>query len=109
MTSAVHEKGGYILCQLWHGGRATPASWRDGTAAPSSSNIPISGNALDGSPYGDVPPYAMSIDEIHEMAADFGKAAIRAIEADFDGVEIHGMSILVKSDDANRSLTPHRC
>jgi len=53
---------------------------------------------MDGTAYGDNPPRPMTIDEIHATTKEFGAAAKRAIEAGFDGVEIHG-----KNRSAHRS------
>ncbi|KAL4915021.1 hypothetical protein BDW62DRAFT_219678 [Aspergillus aurantiobrunneus] len=89
VTDAVHAKGAVILCQLWHVGRATTPGWL-GRQTLSSSDIPISGNALDGTAYADAPPRAMTIDEIQDTVAEYAAAARRAVEAGFDGVEIHG-------------------
>lgn len=55
------------------------------------SDIPISGKAMDGTEYADNPPKAMTVEEIKETVAEFAAAAKRALEAGFDGVEIHGM------------------
>ncbi|KAJ5973913.1 hypothetical protein N7481_011123 [Penicillium waksmanii] len=90
VTDAVHAKGAYIYCQLWHVGRATVPSFIDGKQAVSSSDIPISGNGLDGTEYAALPPRPISVDEIQELVKEYAAAAKRAIEAGFDGVEVHG-------------------
>ena len=91
ITDAVHSKGGFIFSQLWHTGRASPPSFRNGAQPTSSSDIPISGNALDGTSYSDNPPRPLTVDEIHEYTKEWAAAAKRAVEdAGFDGVEIHG-------------------
>ncbi|CAI7639494.1 unnamed protein product [Penicillium pancosmium] len=90
VTDAVHAKGAYIYCQLWHVGRATVPSFIDGKQAVSSSDIPISGNGLDGTEYAALPPRPITIDEIQELIKEYAAAAKRAIEAGFDGVEVHG-------------------
>lgn len=90
VTDAVHAKGGYIFNQLWHTGRASPPSFRNGQQAFSSSETPISGKALDGTEYGDNPPKSASIHDIKGVTESFAQAAKNAIEAGFDGVEIHG-------------------
>ncbi|KAL2007221.1 hypothetical protein VTN00DRAFT_8659 [Thermoascus crustaceus] len=90
VTDAIHVKGAFIFCQLWHVGRASCPSFLDGRKALSASNIPISGKALDGSEYADNPPKAMTVEEIKETVDEFAAAAKRAVEAGFDGVEIHG-------------------
>ncbi len=90
MTDAVHSKGAFIYCQLWHVGRATVPSLLGGKDAVSSTTVPIKGKALDGTEYSATPPRMMSIEEIKAEAQEYAAAAKRAIEADFDGVEIHG-------------------
>ncbi|KAJ5583935.1 hypothetical protein N7450_006599 [Penicillium hetheringtonii] len=90
VTDAVHAKGAYIYCQLWHVGRATVPSFIDGKQALSSSDIPISGNGLDGTEYAAFPPRPMSIDEIQDTVKEYAAAAKRARAAGFDGVEVHG-------------------
>ncbi|KAL4959703.1 alkene reductase [Aspergillus stella-maris] len=90
VTDAVHAKGGLILCQLWHVGRATTPGMLGGKQPVSSSDIPISGNAPDGTVFADAPPRPMTVDDIKETVAEYAAASKRAIEAGFDGVEIHG-------------------
>lgn len=94
VTDAVHSKGGFIYCQMWHTGRASPKGLLDGKQPLSSNNIPISGKALDGTEYSDAPPRAMTIDGIKSVTSDFATAAKNAMKAGFDGVEIHGNSTL---------------
>lgn len=90
MTDAVHAKGGYIYCQLWHVGRATVSSFLEGKQVLGASDIPISGNALDGTEYAASPPRPMTVEEIQQTVHEYVSAAKRAREAGFDGVEIHG-------------------
>jgi 2,4-dienoyl-CoA reductase-like NADH-dependent reductase (Old Yellow Enzyme family) len=89
VTDAVHAKGGFIYCQIWHVGRATVPSFLDGNSTVSSSDIPLKGNGLDGSEFAAAPPRPMTVEEIHAVTNDFAEAAKRCIEAGFDGVEIH--------------------
>lgn len=89
----MHAKGGYIYCQLWHVGRATVSSFIEGKDVLGASEIPISGNALDGSEYAGSPPRAMTVEEIQDTVKDYVAAAKRAREAGFDGVEVHGKSL----------------
>ncbi|KAK7414569.1 hypothetical protein QQX98_006597 [Neonectria punicea] len=91
VTDAVHAKGGFIFVQLWHTGRASSAGLRGGDAPLSSGTTPMNGKYLDGTDCKDEPPRAMTVDEIHELTAEWAAAAKRAVdEAGFDGVEIHG-------------------
>jgi 2,4-dienoyl-CoA reductase-like NADH-dependent reductase (Old Yellow Enzyme family) len=97
VTDAVHAKGGFIYLQLWHVGRATVPSLLDGKDCVSSSNIPLKGKALDGSDFSATPPKALEIEEISTLVQDYADASKRALEAGFDGVEIHGYVLNCKS------------
>jgi 2,4-dienoyl-CoA reductase-like NADH-dependent reductase (Old Yellow Enzyme family) len=90
VTDAVHAKGGFIYCQLWHTGRATCPSLIEGNSSVSSSNIPITGKAIDGTEYSASPPKPMTVEQIEAEVKEYAAAAKRSIEAGFDGVEIHG-------------------
>lgn len=87
ITDAVHAKGGSIFCQLWHTGRASPPSFRNGQQPFSASDIPISGEALDGTQYGDNPPRPATEEDIKTVTASFATAAKNAVAAGFDGME----------------------
>jgi len=90
VTKEVHDNGGKIFIQLWHVGRMSHPDFHDGDLplAPSAINP----NAKSYTPNGfkdTVTPKAMSIDEIKQTVSDFKNAAKNAIDAGFDGVEIH--------------------
>ncbi|MCJ1244229.1 Chanoclavine-I aldehyde reductase fgaOx3 [Trapelia coarctata] len=84
VTAAVHERGSYIFLQLWALGRvANPENLKSqGFDVVSSSAVPYSDTAPT--------PREMSEQEIHGFIGDYAQAAKNAIEAGFDGVEIHG-------------------
>jgi NADPH2 dehydrogenase len=85
ITDAVHAKGSFIWCQLWALGRAAQADVlkeQSGDRVLSSSAIPIA--------EGRTVPEAMTEEEITGFIGDYATAARNAIEAGFDGVEIHG-------------------
>jgi NADPH2 dehydrogenase len=85
VTDGVHANSSYIYLQLWALGRAAlPDNLEKEGHFPyvSSSNIPLS----DGRPV----PRPLTIDEIKEYILLYSQAAKNAIEAGFDGVEIHG-------------------
>ncbi|RZK27528.1 MAG: alkene reductase, partial [Hymenobacter sp.] len=61
VTDAVHAKGGYIFCQLWHTGRASPPAFRSGQQPVSSSDIPMEGSWADGTVCAEHPPRALGM------------------------------------------------
>ena len=91
ITDAVHAKGGKIVIQLWHVGRVSHTSLQPGGIAPvAPSAIAAKSQTFDGK--GFVPtsePRALDIKEIPQLIDTYRKAALNAIEAGFDGVEIH--------------------
>lgn len=84
ITTAVHAKGCYIYCQLWHQGRAADPEvlQSQGLRFLSASAIPITP--------GDQAPEAMTEKDVLETIENYATAAKNAIAAGFDGVEIHG-------------------
>ncbi|KAG1460652.1 hypothetical protein G6F56_005900 [Rhizopus delemar] len=90
ITEAVHQKGGIIFLQLWHIGRAGSSIFNpNGELTVSSSDIPITGkNALAGG-IDFEKPRPLTVLEIKEWVQTYKQAALNAIEAGFDGVEIH--------------------
>ncbi|KAI6710148.1 NADH:flavin oxidoreductase/NADH oxidase [Diplocarpon mali] len=89
VTDAVHAKGGFIYCQIWHVGRASSDALLEGKQTVSSSSIPIKGPAVDGTDYASHPPRPLEISEIQDIVNDFAAAAKTCIDIGFDGVEIH--------------------
>jgi N-ethylmaleimide reductase len=93
ITDAVHAKGGRIVVQLWHTGRVSHTSFQKHRQAPvgPSAIRAKTKTFLHGKGFVDVSmPRALRIDEIPGIIADFRHASTRAIEAGFDGVELHG-------------------
>ena len=93
VTDAVHAKGGKIVVQLWHTGRVSHTSFqKDGKAPVGPSAIRANTKTfVAGQGFVDVStPRALEIAEIPGIIEDFRSASTRAIEAGFDGVEIHG-------------------
>lgn len=91
VTDAVHRNGGRIFLQLWHVGRISHPSLQPNGALPvAPSAIRPEGHAYtyDGlQPF--VAPRALELNEIPEVIAQFRDGARHALEAGFDGVEIH--------------------
>ncbi len=93
VTAAVHGAGGRIVCQLWHVGRIShPAYQPHGRAPVAPSAVDPGGECRlpDGSKAARVEPRAMTLDDIALTIRDYAHAASAAIEAGFDGVEVHG-------------------
>ncbi|XP_059633216.1 12-oxophytodienoate reductase 3 [Cornus florida] len=95
VVDAVHAKGAVIFCQLWHVGRASHQVYQPGGEPPiSSTSKPISKRwrilMPDGS-HGIYPnPRPLATYEIPQLVEQYRQAASNAIEAGFDGIEIHG-------------------
>ncbi|MCX6148126.1 MAG: alkene reductase [Candidatus Kapabacteria bacterium] len=90
VTNAVHKSDGKIFCQLWHVGRVSHPSI-NGLDPVSASAINSGGKIR--TPLGlidRVTPRELKIEEIYSTIEDYKQAAINAIDAGFDGVEIHG-------------------
>ena len=86
ITDAVHAKGSFIYLQLWALGRAAKAETLkaelgDAGKVVSASDIPITGGPT---------PVPLTEEEIHKFIGFYAQAAKNAIEAGFDGVEVHG-------------------
>ncbi|KAK3200340.1 hypothetical protein Dsin_023755 [Dipteronia sinensis] len=93
IVDAVHAKGGIFFCQIWHVGRVSNQDFQPNGQAPiSSSDKPLMPQVrTSGIPFGQFPPpRRLRTDEIPQIVNDFRVAAKNAIEAGFDGVEIHG-------------------
>lgn len=93
VTEAVHAAGGRIYAQLMHGGRhGHPLSRLGGDlpAGPSPVPLPDRVHIRDGGKADAPVPRAMTVDEIRRAVSDHVAAARNAIDAGFDGVELHG-------------------
>ena len=90
VTKAVHEKGGTIFAQLWHTGRLSHPDLHNGELphAPSALNPYAKAYTKDGF-VDTVVPKEMTIEDIKQTVLDFKNGAKNAIEAGFDGVELH--------------------
>jgi N-ethylmaleimide reductase len=91
ITAAVHAEGGRIFIQLWHVGRISHNSLLPEGAAPlAPSALRAKSKTFTAEGFVDVSePRAMSLDDIHATVADYAAATRNALEAGFDGVEIH--------------------
>jgi len=92
VTDAVHAAGGRIVAQLWHVGRISHSSLQPGGDAPLSSGT-VAANVKTRTPTGAQPasvPRVLRLDEIPGIVAAYRHAAQLALDAGFDGVEVHG-------------------
>ncbi|MFJ6185794.1 alkene reductase [Streptomyces sp. NPDC092295] len=92
VTDAVHAKGGKIFAQIMHAGRiGHPVLLPDGLVPVGVSAVAAPGQVFthDG-PKDFIAPRELTSDEVRETIADFASAARNAVEAGFDGVELHG-------------------
>ncbi len=94
VTEAVHAKGGKIFMQIFHTGRiALPDLLPDNAQPVSSSDVTAKGqNYTDAGMKDFVKPRPLTTDEIKATVKDFANGAKNAVDAGFDGVELHSAS-----------------
>jgi N-ethylmaleimide reductase len=93
VTDAVKARGGRIFAQLWFVGRVSHPDFIEG-------RIPFAPSALKANHYVHTPrgkkecvtPQAMTLEDIRGVEREFSEAAQHAIDAGFDGVQIHAAS-----------------
>ncbi len=91
ITEAIHRSGGRVFLQLWHVGRISHPSLQP------KGDLPVAPSAIkpDGETFTEtglrpfVTPRALQTDELPGIVAQFRQAAENALEAGFDGVEVH--------------------
>ncbi|GAA2787144.1 alkene reductase [Streptomyces showdoensis] len=89
VTDAVRDAGGRMFVQLQHGGRVGhPDTSGAVPVAPSEVALPEHIHTAEG-PREAVAPRELTVDEIRATVADFAAAARRAVDAGFEGVEVH--------------------
>ncbi len=97
VTQAVHAEGGVIFAQLWHVGRVSHTSLQPGGAQPVAPSAIAATNVKvfietgpgEGALVEPSMPRALSNAEVKELVQLYAEAARNAIEAGFDGIEIH--------------------
>lgn len=78
VTKAVHDKKGFIYSQLWALGRIASPNYSNKVVGPSAGT------------YNENDVAELTADEIKQYVNFYRQAAINAVEAGFDGVEVHG-------------------
>ena len=90
VTDAVHEENGKIFVQLWHVGRISHPDFHNGEKPVAPSAINANAQCFTEEGFKDtVEPRAMTTEEVKETVQDFKRAAKNAVDAGFDGIEIH--------------------
>lgn len=109
VTEAVHDRGGRIFLQLWHVGRIShPAMLPNGMLPVAPSAIKPAGHARTDAGHQDfVTPRALDLAEIPAIVEQYRHGARNAMDAGFDGVEIHGANGYLL-DQFLRDGTNHR-
>ena len=105
VTDAVYARGSFIFLQLWALGRvadATVLKQEGGFDVIGPSPIPLTNNKES------VSPRELTVAEIKEYVQLYAKAARNAMEAGFDGVEVHGangylLDQFLQSESNNRT------
>jgi N-ethylmaleimide reductase len=92
VTDAVHARGGRIFAQLMHTGRISHPDFLEGRTPVAPSAVRPSGktHVPGGVQKEFVTPRYLKQSEIARIVESYRDAAVRAVEAGFDGVEIHG-------------------
>src|SRR5258707_7001900 len=92
VTDRVHARGGRIFIQIWHVGRISHTSLQPNGSAPvAPSAIRAKGKTFVGGIFTDISePRALALEEIPGIIESFRRGTVNALEAGFDGVEIHG-------------------
>ena len=90
VTDAVHHAGGRIVAQLWHMGRLVHPDLGGGKPVSSSATTaPDFAHTYEGKkPY--AAARAAARDDIRRIVDDYARAARNAVDAGFDGVQVHG-------------------
>ncbi len=91
VVEAVHAKGGCIVLQLWHCGRASHSDFHQGELPVSASAIRMQGDQIY-TPQGKKDyetPRALETEELPGVVADYRQACEYALAAGFDAVEVH--------------------
>jgi N-ethylmaleimide reductase len=109
IVAAVHARGGNIYLQLWHVGRIShPSLLPDGALPVAPSAIRPAGQAFTFTGLQDfVTPRALAAEEIPALLQDYRHASELALQAGFDGVEVHAANGYL-IDQFLRDGTNHR-
>lgn len=91
VTKGVHDDGGKIVLQMWHMGRIVHPIFLGGEPPVSASATTAPGQAHTPEGKQDyVEARALTVEDIARVVEDYRHAAQNALEAGFDGVQLHG-------------------
>lgn len=90
VTDAVKARGGKMFAQLWHTGRVAHPHFFGGSEVLSASATRVEGSVPRMRHLQYIESTQASEQQIAQLVADYAQAAANAMEAGFDGVEIHG-------------------
>ncbi|WP_256391430.1 oxidoreductase [Natronoarchaeum rubrum] len=100
LTDRIHDHGGKIAIQLEHGGLRSMETWHAGYRAehPKLEQLAVSDpswqlRAVDRLGLVSYDPRVLDTAEVYGLAADFGKAAARAVDAGYDAIHIAGANM----------------
>jgi len=104
VTDAVHTAGGRIVAQLWHTGAMSHPDLLGGALPLSAADVdPGQKSVTAACRVPTVAPRAMTRDEIRQTVADYGRAALNAMSAGFDGVQIQAKDFYSLAQFLNRA------
>ena len=90
IVEAVHAKGGVVFLQLGHDGRQSHSDLSNGKAPIAPSVVPFETNAFTQDGWVPASPHrAVEKDELPALVERYRQSAQRALDAGFDGVELH--------------------
>lgn len=89
VTDAVHANGGKIFAQLWHTGRVAHPHFFDGDKVLAPSAEKVEGTVPRMRDLSYITPTPATVEEISVLVANYAQAASNAIDAGFDGIELH--------------------
>ncbi len=100
LTDRIHDHGSRIVLQLEHGGLRSMETWhaeyrdeRPDLEQLAVSEPPWQLRALDRLGFLAYDPHVLTTDEVYDLAADFGRAAARAVDAGYDGIHLAGANM----------------
>lgn len=95
IVKGVHEREALFFCQLWHVGRASHQDFQPGGGPPVGPSATRVSDAFEiytpkGGPFKYPTPRALEVAEIKAIVKQYADAARNAVDAGFDGIEVHG-------------------